>query len=80
MRRAALLWRRRGLSARLPAQMPEGMSCSVFKVGRLDFMQLKPREAKTVFPTLKSDAKKDCMCCLCIWTQGWRMRGGEEWK
>ena len=64
--RAALLWRCRGLSARLPTHVPEEISCSVFKAGRLDFMQLKPREAVTAFLTLKSDVKKDCMRCLLL--------------
>ena len=50
--------------ASFPAHVPEEISCSVFKAGRLDFMQLKPREAVTAFLTLKSDVKKDCMRCL----------------
>lgn len=78
--RAVLLWRRCGLRARLPAHVPEEISCSAFEAGRLDFMQLKPREAITAFLTLKSDVKKDCVRCLCFWTHGWRMRRGEEWS
>lgn len=46
------LWRTSSL------HLPGEISCSVLRAGRMNLMRLKPREAITVFQTLKSNLKK----------------------